>query len=280
MRRRRRRLRTIARLGRAASVRASRTRCRAPLGRWRPAFFSVCQGRLCCRWPSNVFFKHAKSRRSAWHRAHLIGASVHTGMAKQLMGEEPAANGIGFCLVGIPFAAACFFREQIRVHYNIGGHAICDGCCAVLCLQCTLCQIYRQLKAKPVMRSKLSSDFSSHLYEFYQVHPPPSSLGRQPRSGNSEEDPSARATRVEGGPTRPVPYLKLKVVDSVLAHNRIFRRRLLCAWRRAWPLASCDEKWGRIASGRFFRNRVHTVMLADSRIHLRYKTPKFSAPKP
>ena len=59
-------------------------------------------------------------------------------MAKQLMGEEPAANGIGFCLVGIPFAAACFFREQIRVHYNIGGHAICDGCCAVLCLQRTL----------------------------------------------------------------------------------------------------------------------------------------------
>jgi hypothetical protein len=35
------------------------------------------------------------------------------GMSKQLLGEEPAANGIGFCLVGIPFAAACFFREQV-----------------------------------------------------------------------------------------------------------------------------------------------------------------------
>ena len=90
-------------------------------------------------------------------------------MSKQLMGEEPAANGIGFCLVGIPFAAACFFREQIRVHYNIGGHAIIDAMCAIFCLQCSLCQIYRQLQAKPVMRSKLSSDFSSKLYEFYQV---------------------------------------------------------------------------------------------------------------
>jgi hypothetical protein len=92
-------------------------------------------------------------------------------MAKQLMGEEPAANGIGFCLVGIPFAAACFFREQIRVHYNIGGHALVDGLCSIFCLQCSLCQIYRQLQAKPVMRSKLSSDFSSRLYECYQVIP-------------------------------------------------------------------------------------------------------------
>jgi Cys-rich protein (TIGR01571 family) len=224
-----------------------------------------------------LFQAYAKSRRSVWHRAHLIGASVHTGMAKQLMGEEPAANGIGFCLVGIPFAAACFFREQIRVHYNIGGHAICDGCCAVVCLQCTLCQIYRQLKAKPVMRSKMSSDFSSHLYEFYQVKPPPAPGVANPAAG------TPRRTRLQKGhawrvgqPARPSLIQSLQIetwVDSVLAHNRIFRRRSLCAWRRAWPLASCDEKWGRIASGESFRNRVHTVMLADSRIHTRCKAP-------
>ena len=146
--------------------------------------------------------KIAADRR--WHCAHLIGASVHTGMAKQLMGEEPAANGIGFCLVGIPFAAACFFREQIRVHYNIGGHAICDGCCAVLCLQCTLCQIYRQLKAKPVMRSKLSSDFSSHLYEFYQVQPPQAPGVANPAAGTPRR-PSARRTREEGWPPHNPP---------------------------------------------------------------------------
>jgi len=100
-----------------------------------------------------------------------VAPCVLFGMAKQLMGEEPAANGIGFCLVGIPFAAACFFREQIRVHYNIGGHALVDGLCSIFCLQCSLCQIYRQLQAKPVMRSKLSSDFSSRLYECYQDIP-------------------------------------------------------------------------------------------------------------
>jgi Cys-rich protein (TIGR01571 family) len=72
------------------------------------------------------------------------------GMSKQLLGEEPAANGIGFCLVGIPFAAACFFREQIRVQYNIGGHSIVDGLCSVFCLPCSLCQIHRQLLKKPV----------------------------------------------------------------------------------------------------------------------------------
>jgi Cys-rich protein (TIGR01571 family) len=95
--------------------------------------------------------------------------NTSAGMSKQLMGEEPAANGIGFCLVGMPFAAACFFREQVRVHYNIGGHSLIDGFCSIFCLPCSLCQIYRQLKAKPVMRSKLSSQFSSRLYEFYQV---------------------------------------------------------------------------------------------------------------
>jgi len=115
----------------------------------------------CRRWPSS----RLRSSKP------LTRASTHAGMAKQLMGEEPAANGIGFCLVGIPFAAACFFREQIRVHYNIGGHALVDGLCSIFCLQCSLCQIYRQLQAKPVMRSKLSSDFSSRLYECYQVIP-------------------------------------------------------------------------------------------------------------
>ena len=92
------------------------------------------------------------------------------GMAKELMGEEPAANGIGFCLVGLPFLATCAFRQQVRAHYNIWGHSLIDAFCAVFCLQCSLCQIYRQLKAKPILRSKLSSSFSSHLYECYQVN--------------------------------------------------------------------------------------------------------------
>lgn len=100
-----------------------------------------------------------------------VAPCILFGMSKQLMGEEPAANGIGFCLVGMPFAAACFFREQVRVHYNIGGHSLIDGFCSIFCLPCSLCQIYRQLKAKPVMRSKLSSQFSSRLYEFYQDIP-------------------------------------------------------------------------------------------------------------
>ena len=76
-------------------------------------------------------------------------------MSKQLLGEEPAANGIGFCLVGIPFAAACFFREQIRVQYNIGGHSIVDGLCSVFCLPCSLCQIHRQLLKKPVRVARI-----------------------------------------------------------------------------------------------------------------------------
>ena len=92
-------------------------------------------------------------------------------MSKQLMGQDPAANALGFCLVGIPFAAACVFREQVRTQYGIGGHPIIDGVCAIFCLPCSLCQIHRQLKAKHVMHSTLKGEFSSGLHEFYEDVP-------------------------------------------------------------------------------------------------------------
>lgn len=85
------------------------------------------------------------------------------GKTKGLAGESVAANSLAITVALFPTNMMCFFRENIRAQYHINGNCLEDFVCTLCCCPCVLCQMYRQLKDKPLVKhqSAISETWSS-----------------------------------------------------------------------------------------------------------------------
>lgn len=89
------------------------------------------------------------------------------GMAKGLVGEDKWGNTAAFALaLPLPCTLVFFFRENLRVQYKLSTNIVLDFLLSAICCPCVLCQIYRQVKERPIVHSTTgSAEFSSGVFD-------------------------------------------------------------------------------------------------------------------